>query len=51
MNNLTEEQKIDCQDRIDKANFEISEICKKYEVEVIPLSINMGMGDLRYKGK
>lgn len=49
MNNLTEEQKKDAQERIDKANIEIAEICKKYEVEPVISSVQLSMGDIKYK--
>lgn len=46
---MTEEQKKDCQDRIDKANAEIKAICEKYQVEPVIQSVQMAMGDIKYK--
>ncbi len=47
---LTNTQKFDCKERIDKANAEIAEICKKYQVEPVIESVKMAMGDTKYKG-
>lgn len=48
---MTEEQKKDCQERIDKANEEIKAICEKYQVEPVVTALTLAMGDLKYKNE
>ena len=49
MNNLNEEQKKDCEDRIKQANEEIAEICKRLQVQPIISSVQLNMGDVKYR--
>lgn len=45
---MTNIEKDDCKNRIDKANAEMKAICDKYQIEPV-ITANFMLGDVKYK--